>query len=79
MRPSVLLVHWGMGHVPSEAKLIWPVEAGSYFEAMSRYYAHRGWGPYTTEEAWDLQPYPRAWEILSDPRAELSLEDRKDP
>lgn len=48
-----------------EAKLIWTVEAASHFEAMTKYYLHKGWGAYTTEEAWDMQPYPREWEPLS--------------
>ena len=39
------------------AKLIWKVEAESHFEAMTAYYAFMGWGEYTTEHAWDKQPY----------------------
>ena len=39
------------------AKLVWTVEAGSYFEAMTKYYEHMGWGVYTTEHEWDFKPY----------------------
>lgn len=42
----------------SDAKLIWTVEAGSHFEAMTKYYKFMGWGEYTTDQAWDMQPYP---------------------
>jgi hypothetical protein len=41
-----------------DAKLIWSVEAGSHFEAMTAYYKFMGWGEYTTEHEWDMQPYP---------------------
>jgi hypothetical protein len=44
-----------------DAKLIWTVEAGSHFEAMTAYYKFMGWGEYTTDQAWDLQPYPEEW------------------
>lgn len=43
------------------AKLIWTVEADSYFEAMSAYYKFMGWGEYTTEHEWDMRPYPEEW------------------
>jgi hypothetical protein len=36
-------------------------EAGSHFEAMTIYYRHYGWGAYTTEFAWDREPYPDDW------------------
>lgn len=48
----------------AEARLIWTVEAESHFEAMSKYYSYKGWGIYTTDEEWDLQPYPREWEAV---------------
>jgi hypothetical protein len=32
-------------------------EAGSYFEAMTIYYRHHGWGAYTTDFASDREPY----------------------
>ena len=44
-----------------KAKLVWTVEAGSYFEAMTAYYKFRGWGEYTTKQEWDFQPYPEEW------------------
>ncbi|HEX7707923.1 MAG TPA: hypothetical protein VF701_15800 [Thermoanaerobaculia bacterium] len=43
------------------AVLVWTVWATSHFEAMTRYYVHRGWGRYTTSHEWDLQPYPEEW------------------
>ncbi len=43
------------------AKLIWTVEAGSHFEAMTAYHEFMGWGKYTTEHEWDYQPYPEEW------------------
>ena len=45
----------------SGSKLVWEVEAGSHFEAMTRYYQHMGWGEYTTEQDWDRQAYPEEW------------------
>ena len=41
--------------------LIWTFDAGSYFEAMTLYYEHMGWGAYRTTEEWDYQPYPEKW------------------
>jgi hypothetical protein len=43
------------------AKLIWSIEAGSHFEAMTAYYKFMGWGEYTTDQKWDMQPYPEEW------------------
>jgi hypothetical protein len=41
-----------------EAKVVWTVEAGSHFEAMSLYYEYRGWGIYTTQYPEnDMKPY----------------------
>lgn len=45
----------------SKAQLIWTVEAGSHFEAMSAYYEFMGWGEYTTDQEWGRQPYPEEW------------------
>jgi hypothetical protein len=44
-----------------KAELIWTVEAGSHFEAMTAYYKFMGWGEYTTDQEWDMQPYPEEW------------------
>ncbi len=44
-----------------KAKLIWTVEAGSHFEAMTLYYQFMGWGEYTTHHEWDFKPYPDEW------------------
>ena len=35
--------------LPADAHVVWTVEAKSHFEAMSLYYAHMGWGEYTTD------------------------------
>ena len=43
------------------AKLIWTFEAGSHFEAMTKYHAHMGYEPYTTDLSQDRDPYPDAW------------------
>jgi hypothetical protein len=43
------------------AKLIWTVEAESYYEAMTAYYRFMGWGEYKTDHEWDYQPYPPEW------------------
>ena len=42
-------------------KLIWTVEAGSHFEAMTAYYKFMDWGEYTTDQDWDMRPYPEEW------------------
>jgi len=41
-----------------KAELIWTVEAGNHFEAPPAYYTFIGWGAYTTDQEWDMQPYP---------------------
>ena len=48
----------------SEAKLIWEVEADSYFEAMTRYYSHMAWGKYQSDfPEQDNTPYRElGWE-----------------
>lgn len=38
-------------------------EADSHFEAMTIYYRHYGWGEYTTDLAWDREPYPADWAV----------------
>jgi hypothetical protein len=43
------------------AHLVWTVDAGSHFEAMTSYYEHMGWGEYTSEHAQDREPYPEEW------------------
>jgi hypothetical protein len=43
------------------AKLIWTVEADSHFKAMTAYYEFMGWGTYTTDQQWDMEPYPDDW------------------
>ena len=39
------------------AKLVWTVEAGSHFEAMTKYYEHMGWGVYKTDHKSDYEIY----------------------
>ena len=43
------------------AKLIWTVEAGSHYEAMTAFYEFVGYGVYSTDQEWDCQPYPEEW------------------
>lgn len=45
----------------SNAQLIWTVEAGSHFEAMTKYYEFMNWGEYKTEFDQDKMPYPQEW------------------
>jgi hypothetical protein len=45
----------------SKARLIATIQAGSHFEAMTRYHELMGWGPYKTDQACDYQPYPDEW------------------
>lgn len=40
------------------ATLVWTVEAGSHFEAMTLYYEYQGWGTYTTDWEGSKDPYP---------------------
>jgi hypothetical protein len=44
-----------------QAKLIWTVEADSHYEAMTAYYKFTSWGAYTTDQEWDMRPYPQEW------------------
>lgn len=43
------------------ARLVWTFEAGSHFEAMTKYNEHLGRGPYTTDQPSDREPYPEEW------------------
>jgi hypothetical protein len=43
------------------ARLMTTFEAASHFEAMTTYYEIMGWGKYTTDQEWDVQPYPEDW------------------
>ena len=47
--------------LPAGSNLVWTVEAGSHFEAMSKYYNYIGWGKYETDQVWDFEPYPEDW------------------
>jgi len=33
----------------TDARLVWEVEAGSHFEAMTKYYSYMDWGEYQTD------------------------------
>jgi len=44
-----------------EYRLAHTFEAGSHFEAMTIYNRIMGRGRYTTDQEWDLQPYPEDW------------------
>ena len=45
----------------SGARLVWTIEAGSHFEAMTKYYEHTSRGVYKSEQDWDYKPYPDDW------------------
>jgi hypothetical protein len=54
------------GLLPAGATLEWTVEAPSHFDAMTRYYAYRGHGRYTTDyPEIDMQPYAHQQEPQS--------------
>lgn len=46
------------------AELVWTFEASSHFDAMTKYFEHRGWAAYTTTDAaHDKRTYAdRGWE-----------------
>ncbi|MCU1265945.1 MAG: hypothetical protein JWM21_2263 [Acidobacteria bacterium] len=47
-----------------DAQLNWTVEADSHFAAMTAHYKFMDWGDwgtYTTDQEWDMQPYPKEW------------------
>lgn len=37
------------GLLHAEAKRVWQVEAGSHFEAMTKYYSYMEWGEYKAD------------------------------
>lgn len=39
------------------ARRVWTVEADSYFDAMTAYHRHMGWGTYETDQEWDRITY----------------------
>lgn len=43
------------------ARLLTTFEAGSHFEAMTLYHRYLDRGAYTTDQAWDYEPYPAEW------------------
>lgn len=47
--------------VEEGATLVWTFEAGSHFEAMTKYNAHVGYEPHATEFPQDHEPYPDEW------------------
>ena len=44
-----------------DATLVWTFEAGSHFEAMTKYNKFLGREPYTTDQIGDHAPYPDQW------------------
>ena len=44
-----------------DAKLIWTVEAGSHFEAMTAWYEYMGFGVYEAQAEWEKRPYSEEW------------------
>jgi hypothetical protein len=51
------------------ARLVTTFQASSHFEAMSKYYAIYGREKYTTDNAWDYEPYPEEWAITQGNRS----------
>jgi hypothetical protein len=45
------------------ARLLTTFEAGSHFEAMTAYHRYLDREAYTTDQAWDHQPYPTEWQV----------------
>ena len=43
------------------ATLLWTFDAGTHFEAMTKYNDFLGRAPYTTDQEADRQPYPDDW------------------
>ena len=43
------------------AMLVWTFEAGSHYEAMSKYHQYLGREPFATDHAADFEPYPEEW------------------
>ncbi|HSM92632.1 MAG TPA: hypothetical protein VLT47_07045, partial [Anaeromyxobacteraceae bacterium] len=42
-------------------RLVWTFEAGSHYEAMTRYHQYLGREPYTSDQPADFEPYPEEW------------------
>jgi hypothetical protein len=57
------------------ATLIWTVDAGSHFEAMTKYYERMKWGLYSTEFAADFEPYSDQWAEAQNTQASLEGTD----
>lgn len=43
------------------AKLVRTFEAGSHYDAMSKFHKYLGREPYATDHAADFEPYPEEW------------------
>jgi hypothetical protein len=46
--------------------LLCVIEGDSHFDAMTKYYRYMGWGDYSTDQSWDLKPYPEEWRVVQD-------------
>ena len=46
-----------------DARLVHTFEASSHYEAMKIYHHFLGRGDYTTDQAWDMEPYPIEWKL----------------
>jgi hypothetical protein len=42
-------------------RLVWKFEAGSYFEAMTKFNERFGYEPYASDQPWDREPYSDEW------------------
>ena len=52
------------------ARLTWTCNAESYFEAMTKYYEHQGWGEYTSDFVQDRLRYIDEFGRTNTPNAE---------
>jgi hypothetical protein len=56
----------------SNARRVATFSASCHYEAMTKYYAMYGRGDYTTDQAWDYEPYPEEWAVVQQRNAPTS-------
>jgi hypothetical protein len=54
--------------LPLDSQMIWTVNAGNHFEAMTLYYQFMGWGTYASDHEWDHEPYSDDWREIQESR-----------
>jgi hypothetical protein len=59
-----------------KTRLLTTIWAGSHFEAMTIYYRLMGWGEYSSDQAWDFQPYPQEWLLEQQKAGRVAAPDR---